>query len=75
MAGTEGLLDVAVRRLMRLNQVSGAESLMESPEEQDRQRLRRLDVTNTSGDTLITVEFPSGVYFDCDGFQVSNHLC
>jgi hypothetical protein len=75
MVGTEGLLDVAVRRLMRLTQVSGAELPMESPEEWDREKLRQLDITTTSGDTLITIKFPSGEYFDCDGFQVSNRLC
>ncbi|KAI0397839.1 hypothetical protein F5Y17DRAFT_293423 [Xylariaceae sp. FL0594] len=69
MAEPDGPLDVAVRRLMRRTQVASAGGGTGTSEELERAHFRQLDISNTSGDTLVTVRFPPGQYFDCDGFQ------
>ncbi|KAI1422899.1 hypothetical protein F5Y12DRAFT_576197 [Xylaria sp. FL1777] len=67
MADEESPLDIAISRLQQKLPVIVSETPAYTREEEDDERLQRLSVTNTSGDTLVIVRFPPGDFVDCTG--------
>ncbi|KAI1828140.1 hypothetical protein F4861DRAFT_245204 [Xylaria intraflava] len=61
----ESLIDAAVDRLLRRKPVLSDGTLSYTRQQDDLERIQKLDVDTTQGDTFVIVRFPAGDFVNC----------
>ncbi|KAI0203806.1 hypothetical protein F4808DRAFT_415940 [Astrocystis sublimbata] len=66
---SEDLLGAKIGQLLHTNALNRLDISANARHLRNRRQLQQLDISNTSGNTLVIVKFPPGTFIDCDGYM------